>query len=118
MNAQAPRKTWYGWLPWLAAYLAFMASLAAALVYARGRVISQLSSPEALADWQAWKAETERQAQRPGAPPRRPVHSAEPPLLILMRDHFPAIAAMTLVIGSFLFGFVMFVLRGIARGSQ
>ncbi|HVW36495.1 MAG TPA: hypothetical protein VHB99_04290 [Pirellulales bacterium] len=118
MTALAPSKLSAGLLLWLAAYAIVMAALAATLLYARQQVVAQLSSPQALADWQAWKAETERQAKQPVASARRPVRSDEPPALVLLRDHFAPIMAMSLTVASFLFGFMMLVVRGVRRGAK
>ena len=118
MSATSPRRHFSTWAPWLTAYLLMMAALAAGLVYARRQVVAQLSSPKARADWQAWKAETLRQAERPGLPSRRPVRSDEPPALVLFRDHFGAILAMSLTVTTFMFGFLTMVARGAWRGSK
>jgi hypothetical protein len=112
MNDGAPRKLGPGLLLWLAAYLTMLALIATALVYVRRQKVAELSTPQALADWQDWKAETERQAGSPGLPSRRPVHSDEPPTLILLRDHFGVVVAMSLTVASCLFGFLMVVIRG------
>ena len=118
MTAAAPSKLSAGLLLWLAAYAIVMAALAATLLYARRQVVAQLSTPQALADWQAWKAETERQAKQPGASARRPVRSDEPPALVLLRDHFAPIMGMSLTVATFLFGFMMLVVRGVRSSSK
>jgi hypothetical protein len=101
-----------GYLPWLVAYIALMVAIGAVLAYARRQVIAQLDTPEARAQWQAWKAETEKQAQSAGPVARRKVHSDEPPALVLLRDHFATIAAMSLTVASCFFIFLMIVVRG------
>jgi hypothetical protein len=118
MTAAESKSPSAGLLLWLAAYAILMAALAVTLLYARRQVVAQLSSPKALADWQTWKAETERQAQQPGASARRPVRSDEPPALVLLRDHFAPIMAMSLTVATFLFGFMMLVVRGVRRGAK
>ncbi len=107
-------------LLWLIAYLATMAALFVGLVFVRGRVVATLSSPESLADWQRWKDETQRESGTTHVGPvqRKPVKSDEPPALILMRDYFAAILAVALLIGSFLFGFLMIVARGVWAGGR
>jgi len=112
MTGGAPRRPSLGLVLWAAAYLVLLTVLSTALVYARGEKVAELSSPQALADWEAWKAETQRQASLPGLPSRRPVHSNEPPTLILLRDHFAVVLGMSLTVASCLFGFLMFVIRG------
>ncbi|HEV7221818.1 MAG TPA: hypothetical protein VGN42_03900 [Pirellulales bacterium] len=103
---------------WLIAYVGLLAIVSTSLVYVRRQKVAELSSPQALADWQAWKAETERQAGLPGLPSRRPVHSDEPPTLILLRDHFGVVLTMSLTVASCLFGFLMFVIRGAQRQAS
>ena len=77
-----------------------------------------MSAPEAKQAWGEWRGETERPPE-PGLPvARRPVQSDEPPALILMRDHFPVIMGVTLLIGSFLFAFLGFLGRGIWHQRQ
>jgi hypothetical protein len=107
-------------LLWFAAYLMTMAALILALVVVRGRVVANLSSPESLADWQRWKDETQQESGTTNVGPvqRIPVKSDEPPALILMRDYFAAILAVALLISSFLFGFLMIVIRGVWAGGR
>lgn len=97
---------------WLAGYLAVMGGLVACLVHLRGEAIADLERPEVLAQWQAWKAETQRLSRAGGPVSRRPVTSEEPPALVLLRDNFPAVVATSLLAASFLFGFLAFVARG------
>lgn len=102
------------WL-WLAAYLIAMAALVSALVVARNRVIERLSRPEAQRQWQVWRDESQRSNESQGPARRRVVVSEEPPALVLLRDRFPAILATSVLIGSFMFAFLMFIARGVAR---
>jgi len=98
---------------WLVAYLAVMAAIAGGLRQARQAVLVRMENPETIAAWRAWRDETRRPLE-PGQPvARREVKSDEPPSLILMRDYFAAILAVSLVIGSFLFAFLGFLARGL-----
>ncbi len=103
------------YLPWLAAYLLVMAAVTASLVYARRQVIASLGTAKARAEWQAWKAETEKQARSPGPVKRRQIQSDEPPALVLLRDHFGTIVAMSLTVSSCFFAFLMIVARGLRK---
>ncbi|HEY2841860.1 MAG TPA: hypothetical protein VGJ26_22060, partial [Pirellulales bacterium] len=95
-----------------ALYLAVMFLMVWGLRTAQQRVIVSLGSPEALAEWRTFAAET-RKAPVPGqAIERRPVKSDEPPSLVLMRDHFIAIAVTSLSIGSFVYAFLAFLVLG------
>lgn len=95
-----------------AAYFVTMLLVTVGLVVARQAVLEQFGSPEALAEWRVWKAETERQNRAAGPVIRKPVTSDEPPALRLARDHFPAILAGTLVVGSFVFAFLAWTILG------
>lgn len=103
---------------WLLAYLAVMAALVAGLVAARRRVLTTLDTPEARREWLAWKEKTAAEQQGAGPVRRQTVRSNEPPALILLRDRFPVIVVTTVMIGSFLFGFLVFVGRGAFRGGR
>jgi anti-sigma factor RsiW len=103
---------------WSLGYLAVMAAIVAALVVARRRVVATLDRPEARAQWRKWKEQTARPADASHPTQRRPVTSDEPPALILMRDRFAAIVVTTVLIGSFLFAFLAFVVRGAFRGGR
>ena len=80
--------------------------------FARQRVIDSLGSPEALAQWRAFAEETRKEPAPGQAVARRPVKSDEPPALVLMRDYFTAIAGTSLLIGSFVYAFLAFLVLG------
>lgn len=100
---------------WLG-YLAVAAATLGSLVAARSWAISELGSPAALAEWQRWRDdETARQGEPSAGVQRRPPKSDQPPTLILLRDHFAAVAVSTLLVTSFLYGFFVVIARGVAR---
>lgn len=92
-----------------------MAAIVASLMVMRRRVVDRLSQPEAIAQWRAWRAETERQSELPGPVQRRAVVSDEPPALVLLRDRFGVIVATSVLIGTFLFAFLAFLGRGMIQ---
>lgn len=98
---------------WLVAYLLTMVAILWGLQYGRAMVIDRLGNPESVAAWRDWAAETRRPADAEHPIERRPVKSDEPPALILMRDHIGSVRAVSLVIGTFLFGFLGFLGHGI-----
>lgn len=102
----------------LMAYVVTMTALIAALLAARRSALATLDTPEAREHWRAWKAEVERQKKSRGPVERRSVRSDEPPAVILLRDRFPVILATTVLIGSFLFGFLAFVTWGAVRTGR
>lgn len=111
MTAKLSAASWM----WLMAYAIVMAVLVSALVITRNRVVARLSQPEAQRQWQAWRDEAQRRNEIQGPTSRPVVVSEEPPALVLLRDRFPAIVATSVLIGSFLFAFLMFLARGVAR---
>ncbi len=88
------------------------------LWHVRDRVLAELSSDQGRAAWQDWKDYTHRTAERGGPVARRAVQSDEPPALVLVRDHFPAVLAACLVLLAAMLGFVAFVVRGMIRGGS
>ena len=96
----------------VAIYLVAMLLMVWGLRFARQRVIDSLGSPEALAQWRAFAEETRKEPVPGQAVERRPVKSDEPPALVLMRDHFGAIAGTSLLIGSFVYAFLAFLVLG------
>jgi len=78
-----------GWLlGWLVAYAALMLAVVGSLFWVRHTVLTQYSTPEAIADWQAWRGDVTNQQTNPG-PVKRDIPKSEvPPALVLMRDYF------------------------------
>lgn len=95
-----------------------MSVMVLGLIEARRRTIANLGSKEEIAKWQAYKAESEQQQSKPGPVQRKPVVSDEPPGLILMRDRFPVILTVSILMGSFFFGFLMMLIRGSFRTAS
>lgn len=102
---------------WLGGYLISMASIACALLYARESIVARLSSPQERERWQSWREAADKHDQT-GPVQRRPITSDEPPSLVLLRDHFGGIVATSLLIGSFLYGFLLLIVRGSLSGGQ
>jgi len=100
-------------LGWIIGYLGLMILIIAALFHYRQVAVAALASPAAQADWQAWKQAEEDRSRDPDALVRRkPPRSDEPPHLVLLRDHFPAVLGSLLLITSFFYGFLALTLRG------
>ena len=96
--------SWANWV-WLAAY-------AITLVV----VVVLMVAATAQADWQAWRQSVPNQTQSGGVK-RRPPSSAEPPALVLLRDHFAVMIAGALLFSSLLFGAIMVAARGTFAAS-
>ena len=107
------------WIGWLAILVAIEAMIVIGLISARSRALADLGTTEAKLAWREWQAETVSQSQSSGPVRRRAVKVEEPPGLILVRDHFAAIVASTVLVTSAFFGFLLLIVRGMlaSRGS-
>jgi hypothetical protein len=100
-----------GNLLWLAAYLIVATSLVLVMLQVRRVTLRSLSTPEARAEWNAWRESPPN--VRTDLPVRRRAPSSdEPPALVLMRDYFPVMMAASVVFGSLLFAAIMMAARG------
>lgn len=102
----------------VAGYLATLATIVLLLAWARQWAMDELARPDVQAQWQRWKAEeTDRAEAAEGPVRRRPPKSDEPPLLVLLRDHFGGVLAGCLVLGSALYIFTAIVVQGVVRAG-
>jgi hypothetical protein len=98
-------------LVWLAAYLGVIVAVVVAVVQLRRVTLRTMGTPEARAEWEAWRASPPN--QRTDLPVRRRVPpSAEPPSLVLMRDYFGVMLAAAIVFSSLLFAAIAIAARG------
>jgi len=81
---------------------------------ARQETLATMSTPEAQAEWDAWRASEVNQRQDLPVK-RRPPKSPEPPALVLMRDHFPVLLGAAVVFGSLLYAALAFAVSGALR---
>lgn len=95
----------------LVGWFVLMLILIGGMFYARQRTLIAMSTPEAQAEWDAWReSEVNKRDDLPVK--RRPPKSVEPPALVLMRDHFPVLLGAAIVFGSLLYGALAFAVRG------
>jgi len=99
-------------LPWLLAYLLLMAPVIGGVYYARRQALAIYGTGQAQAEWDAWRDEAKKMAGQPSPVKRRVPASAQPPALVLMRDHFAVCLGLALVLSTVLFATFMFFLRG------
>ncbi len=97
---------------WLAAYLAMVAGVVGGMLYMRGEAVAIYGTAEAQAEWDAWREDAKKMAEQPSVVERRAPKSAEPPALVLMRDHFGVCLGGAVVLSSVLFGTFMVLLQG------
>jgi hypothetical protein len=99
-------------------WLAAVAVPPLALVAWRDRRLAEVASPEAQAEWDAFRADMRRQSGRDGPVQRKVPKSVEPPELVWLRDYlWLAIAAWVTLVGV-LGGFLAAIGVGLARASS
>jgi hypothetical protein len=106
------------WL-WLAIYVAVLVAIAACTIHLRQRFLAD--DAEAAKDrqsWQQWREEAAKQDGSRGPVQRAVPPSAEPPMVVLMRDHFATILGASIVFPAIIIGFVLIVLRGVVKQSR
>jgi hypothetical protein len=101
----------------LAVYVAVLAGIAIWIVRVRQSMIAQLDQPAQIEDWQEWRAAAAKQDGAHGPVAREVPRSNEPPMLLMMRDNFPAIFFAATVFPAIILGFFLLVLRGVLRQS-
>ena len=80
--------------------------------------IAVYGTPEAQADWDAWREDATKMAELPSVVKRRAPKSAQPPALVLMRDHFTVCLGLAVVLSTVLFGTFMMFVRGAMRENK
>jgi hypothetical protein len=97
---------------WALAYIAVIVAVVAAMLQVRRQAIATFGGPQAQAEWDQWREDAKKMASSDGPVKRREPKSAEPPALVLMRDHFAVCLGLSLVLTSVLFGTFMIFVRG------
>ena len=94
-----------------ACYLILLLVIASSLFSARRWALAELATREALGDWETWRQDVREQAQ--AAPVHRRVPSStEPPMLVLLRDHFAVMMSGAILFSSVLFWITAWLMAG------
>ena len=96
---------------WIVAWLTLIALVVAVMCQLRSHLVASLDTPEARADWDAWRKAADEQSHT-GPVRRAKTQSPEPPTLVLLRDYFGTMLAAALVFSSLLFATAMIAVRG------
>lgn len=102
---------------WLVAYIAVVVLVAGGVFYGRAQALAIYGSQEAQVQWDRWRDDAKKMSETPGPVTRRVPGSAEPPALVLMRDHFAVCLAGAVLLTSVLFGTFMAFIRGAFGGE-
>jgi hypothetical protein len=102
----------------LAIYFLLVAGIVTALLKVRENTLASLNTPKAQADWDAYKADTAKQTGETTPVKRTAPQTAEPPTLVLMRDHFAAVLLGLLLPATALYAFTAWIVTGVVRQSR
>jgi|FLYL01.1.fsa_nt_gi hypothetical protein len=100
------------WVIWIPLYGAVIAAVVFGLWYARRQAEAIYQTPQAIADWQKWVREAERQERGEGPVRRRAPKVQEPPAAILMRDYFGVCLAGAIALSSALYWSLAVMIHG------
>lgn len=112
----APRKSWL--IGWFIAYVGLMIGIVATMVWQRQKVLSDFSTPAAVAEWQAWRNDVAQEQANPGPVARRVPKSVEPPALVLMRDYFTVSLVGATFFTSILYWLIAWFVTGALLGDS
>jgi hypothetical protein len=101
------------WLWPFLIYVVLVIAIMTAMFKARVAVIDQLATPDSLADWETWREDVRQQKDRSAPVERRIPKSAEPPALVMMRDHFAVSLTGILLFSSMLYWVLAWFIIGI-----
>ncbi|MFO0868804.1 MAG: hypothetical protein U0935_25340 [Pirellulales bacterium] len=99
---------------WLGMVVVLGAVIGLMLVARRG-ALETYGTTAAQAEWDQWRQSAAEQAAAGGPVQRKVPRSAEPPALVLMRDHFGACLGAALVAALGVYGTFVLLLRGAFR---
>jgi hypothetical protein len=103
---------------WIAAYVAMVMTVVVGMFVARANILSEMSTPTATEEWNRWRAAAAEQDGTHGPVQRTVPKSNVPPLLLLMRDYFPASLVGALLPLSALFWFIAWLIHGVTQQSR
>lgn len=101
-NQAKPGVTRRWWIVGLIAYALAIVGIVAFVLQVRSAALREMDTPEARAEWQRWR-ESKPNQDVDGPVVRQPPKVAEPPALVLLRDHFAVVMSGAVLFGSLLF---------------
>jgi hypothetical protein len=100
-------------------YAAMLVLVIFAAFRAREEALNELATPGEQAKWDQWREDVQDgEVEASGGVARRTPESAEPPWLVLMRDHFAVCLAAAVLFSSLLFGVCVYFAFAIWRTQE
>ena len=99
-------------------YILLIATVIAGMFAWRRDVLADMATPEAQTEWNDWRTKAAEQDGKHAPVQLTVSKSPQPPVLVLMRDYFPACVIGLLVPLSALYGFIAWLICGVLRQSN
>ncbi len=99
-------------------YLILMAVVIGSLWAGRQWSLRTLDTERAKSQWQSYRQAVARQGEAEAPVRRQAPRSAEPPALVLLRDHFGSCLALSLLLVSSVYAALSFFLVGVLRPEE
>jgi hypothetical protein len=99
----------------IAGYVVLVAAVIGAMLMWRRDVLSEMATPQAQAEWNDWRTKAAEQDGKHSPVQLTVSKSPQLPVLVLMRDYFPACVIGLLVPLSALYGFTVWLACGVMR---
>jgi hypothetical protein len=103
---------------WLAIYCVTIIAVIGLVLQVRRTTLREMATPEAQAEWQEWRDAEPNRNRTAGPVRRRPPSTAEPPALVLLRDHFTVVICGSVLFSSLLFAAIMMAARGVFAADK
>ena len=106
------------YIGWIVGYLVLIALIVWGFQQAYNWGTGAFSSTTEKKNWQEWRKTVVKQNKEQGPVERRVPKSEEPPLLVLMRDHYSTCLVGALIFASAIYVSLVFMIRGVASGKS
>jgi hypothetical protein len=102
----------------IAGYILLIAAVIAGMFAWRRDVLADMATPEAQSEWNDWRTKAAEQDGKHAPVQLTVSKSPQPPVLVLMRDYFPACVIGLLVPLSALYAFIAWLICGVLGQSN
>ncbi|HEX3601685.1 MAG TPA: hypothetical protein VHU84_16145 [Lacipirellulaceae bacterium] len=110
------RKWWL--FAWMIGYVALATIVVGSMLWERHAVLQDFGTPEAIANWRAWRGDVAEHQAEPGPVQRQVPKSDEPPALVLMRDYFKVSMVGAVFFTSLLYWIMAWFISGALHGTN
>lgn len=102
---------------WISGYAVLVVGIVAVMFWQQQKVMREYSTQAALAAWNVWCEDVQKEQANPGPVTRRVPKSIEPPALVLMRDYFGVSLVGAVFFTSILFWIIVWFVAGVLRSD-